>query len=77
MSIGDIVTANNIADANVIRVGQQLTIPVKTITYTVKKGDTLYSIARIHNTTVSKIVSANNISNPNFIYPGQQLTIPR
>lgn len=44
--------------------------------YVVKPGDTLNSIARSFNTTVSAIVSANNISNPNLIYAGQTLTIP-
>ena len=45
-------------------------------TYTVKPGDTLYSIARSFNTTVPAIVAANNISNPNVIYVGQVLIIP-
>ena len=46
-----------------------------TITYLVKKGDTLYWIARSYNVTVSSIVAENNIKNPNFIYPGDQLRI--
>lgn len=46
-----------------------------TVTYTVKKGDTLSSIASKYNTTVSKIAKLNNISNANLIYVGQKLTI--
>lgn len=46
------------------------------IIYTVKKGDTLLSIARTYGSTVDKIVQANNITNPNIIYPGTVLTIP-
>ena len=47
-----------------------------TIYYTVKKGDTLSSIAKRYNTSVSNIVSLNNnISNPNLIYPGQRFKI--
>ena len=45
-------------------------------TYVVQPGDTLSSIARSFNTTVSAIVSANNITNPNLIYAGQTLIIP-
>ena len=44
-------------------------------TYTVVKGDTLYSIARRFNTTVSSIASKNKIKNVNLIYPGQELII--
>ena len=45
-------------------------------TYTVRSGDTLFSIARAHGTTVQAIATANNIINPNLIYAGQQLIIP-
>lgn len=44
--------------------------------YTVKAGDTLYSIARTHNVTVAAIMQANNLTNANLIVVGQQLTIP-
>jgi len=46
-----------------------------TVTYTVQRGDTLYSIARRHGVSLWDIVSANGITNPNLIYPGQKLTI--
>ena len=45
-------------------------------TYTVQRGDTLFSIAVRFGTTVFALQQANNIANPNFIYPGQVLTIP-
>ena len=43
--------------------------------YTVKKGDTLYDIAKQHGTTYQEIAKANGISNPNLIYAGQTLNI--
>lgn len=47
-----------------------------TITYTIKKGDTLSHIAVKYGTTVNSIDSLNPfIKNPNLIYPGQILTI--
>ena len=44
--------------------------------YTVKQGDTLFSIARQFNTTVQVLTQANNLPNPNLIYVGQTLVIP-
>lgn len=46
------------------------------MTYTIKKGDTLTSIAKKHNTTVDALASANNIKNKNLIYTGNTLQIP-
>lgn len=44
--------------------------------YTVQPGDTLFSIARRYNTTVSDLVASNQIANPNLILVGQLLNIP-
>lgn len=47
----------------------------KTITYTVKKGDTLSGIAKKYGTTVNKLVKDNKIKNKNLIYVGQKIVI--
>ena len=44
-------------------------------TYTVKKGDNLYNIAKENNTTVSEIKELNNLINNN-LYIGQILKLP-
>ena len=44
------------------------------VTYTVKKGDNLYSIARKYNTTVQNIKKKNNL-NSNLLSIGQKLII--
>lgn len=46
------------------------------ITYSVRKGDTLYALAKRYGTTVGKIQQANGISGSN-IQIGQRLKIPR
>lgn len=46
------------------------------ITYTVKKGDTLYGLSRKYGTSVSSIQRANRIKGSN-IGIGQKLIIPR
>lgn len=43
--------------------------------YTVEKGDTLTSIAKKYNTTVSNLVKLNNIKNANVIYIGQKVRV--
>lgn len=44
-------------------------------TYTVKSGDTLGSIAKKNNTTISKLAKQNKITNPNLILSGQKLKL--
>jgi spore germination protein len=43
--------------------------------YTVKRGDTLYSIARRYGTTVSQITYDNQIDNPEGLVVGQALVV--
>ncbi len=46
------------------------------VTYTVKRGDTLSSIAKRFNTTVAEILKLNPREDPNLIYVGEVLTLP-
>lgn len=69
---------NNLS-TSVLSVGQTLVIPIENSdiqrTYTVQRGDTLYSIAKKYNTTVEEIKRANNLSN-NILSVGQNIIIP-
>lgn len=47
----------------------------KTVTYTVKRGDTLSAIAQRYKTTVAKLVKDNGIKNADLIYVGQKIKI--
>ena len=45
--------------------------------YTVKKGDTLWGIARRYGVPLTALIAANpQIKNPNLIYPGNRVNIP-
>ncbi|MDK2903500.1 MAG: hypothetical protein PWQ93_1419 [Clostridiales bacterium] len=45
--------------------------------YTVKKGDTMWGIARKYGVSLSALIKANpQIKNPDLIYPGQKINIP-
>lgn len=83
-SVSVISKLNNLTSNN-LSVGQQLLIPTADIpnnssssssrTYTVQKGDSLYSIARKFNTTVTDITRLNNLAGTSLSI-GQQLLIP-
>ena len=46
-------------------------------TYTVRKGDTLWGIAKRYDVTLAALIAANpQIKNPNLIYPGDTVLIP-
>lgn len=51
--------------------------PQTFLTYTVKAGDTLGSIAQRYGSSVSEIQNVNHIQDVNLIYPGQRLEIPK
>ena len=44
--------------------------------YTVRKGDTLYSIARLFGTNIQEIIDDNNLQS-DLLTIGQQLIVPR
>ncbi|MCP8616284.1 LysM peptidoglycan-binding domain-containing protein [Salirhabdus salicampi] len=81
-TVDAIKEANNM-NSNLLSVGQTLTIPSATTsaptqtttTHQVVQGDTLFSLAQKHNTTVDAIKKVNNMSS-NFLRVGQTLTIP-
>lgn len=78
-TVEKIVSLNNINNPNLIYVGQKIKIPIArysgNVMYTIKQGDTLYSISRRYNTTVANLVRINRIKNPNLIYAGNVIKI--
>ena len=80
VSVDDIVALNNIANRNLIYVGQKLLIPLEGNAvkyYVVKKGDTLSGIAkRLGLNGYKELASKNNLSWPYTITVGQTLIIP-
>ena len=50
---------------------------VETAVYLVKKGDTLWGIAKRYGVSLTALIAANpQIKNPNLIYPGDRVNIP-
>jgi membrane-bound lytic murein transglycosylase D len=83
--------ANNLANANRLRVGQTLRIPpvsgetlqtqtaaapVQSQFHVVKAGQTLSGIAQLHSVSARQIANANQLANANTLRAGQRLRIP-
>ena len=76
VTVDAIKRANNLTTNN-LQIGQVLRIPLGTsreTTYTVKSGDSLYSIAKKYNTTVNRLKELNNLSS-NLLNIGQILIV--
>ena len=79
VSVADLKIANKLT-SNVLSIGQVLKIPdivekSDTSVYYVKKGDSLYGIAKSYGVSVEDIKKLNNLSNNNLSI-GQELLIP-
>ena len=77
------IRKQNKLKTNTIRVGQRLRLTVREVqrtglrksAYRVKRGDTLYTIAQRHRTSVSAIMDENKLQTKD-LRPGQRLVIP-
>ncbi len=83
ISVDELKAANNLT-SNVLQIGQRLNIPSMSgittkpenyINYTVKSGDSLYSIASKNDLTVQELKNYNNLKS-NVLQIGQILKIP-
>ena len=79
ISVEDLKKANNLTD-NILSIGQVLKIPdivLKSDTniYYVKKGDSLYKIAKLYGVSVDDIKKLNNLTSDNLSI-GQEILIP-
>ena len=88
-SVVGLMTENDLASPDRIRIGQKLSIPhrdgsqsqaatatpASTSTYVVRSGDTLGQIAQRFGVSSAELASANGLANPHRIREGQQLIV--
>lgn len=84
VSVGTIIWANNLRDADAIKPGMELKIPPVTgVVHKIKKGDTISSIAKKYGTEEDKIISFNSLPlggdlqiDDEIIVPGGRISAP-
>lgn len=80
VSINELKNINHLT-SDTIKIGEQLTIPAtslnntRAISYTVKTGDSLWTIGQKYNLSIKQLQSANQLQS-SIIQPGQHLVIP-
>ncbi len=76
-----ILELNNIPFPDMLRVGKEIIVPVNKEKYfeyyTIKKGDTLYGIAREYNINPDLLAILNGLNSEDYIYPNQEILIPK
>ncbi|MGI8517999.1 MAG: LysM peptidoglycan-binding domain-containing protein [Acidimicrobiia bacterium] len=85
VSVSDLAAVNHISDSNLIRVGQQLTVPGPSLAHptengpagyhVVERGESLSAIAIRHGTTVDALAAANGIVDHATVYEGTRLRL--
>ena len=79
VSVSALQAINGISNPNLLFVGKKLKIPdgnLQKIPYTIRKGDSLGSIAKRFGVKQSTLIEFNQIKSPNLIRIGQKLVIP-
>ncbi len=76
-----IMELNNIPFPDMIRAGKEIIVPINKEKYfdyyTIKKGDSLYAIARAYNVNPDLLAILNGINKEDYIYPNQEILIPK
>lgn len=81
IDIEKIAAANGLDIGGELRIESELIIPEGNKDYfeiyTIKKGDTIYEIARRYNINPELLAGLNGLNNTDYIYPDQVIMIPK
>lgn len=76
-----ILELNNIPFSDMLRAGKEIIVPINKEKYfeyyTIKKGDSLYGIAREYNINPELLAILNGLNSEDYIYPNQEILIPK
>ena len=72
---------NNIPFPDYFREGKEIIVPINKDKYfeyyTIKKGDSLYKIARENNVNPELLALLNGLDPDDYIYPNQEIMLPK
>ena len=76
----EVLNINHFRSNSDLVIGKMIKVPVDTYfhlkKYTIKRGDTLYKIARRHNTTTTRVLLANNMRRGSKLKEGKTIKVP-
>ncbi|WPX96974.1 peptidoglycan DD-metalloendopeptidase family protein [Candidatus Bandiella euplotis] len=74
--VRELTRLNSLNSYDILRTGQTIKIPIG-VYHLVKEGDTLESVARIHDVNLKDLAIANHLSLRSEIAPGDYIKIPQ
>ncbi|OGP89840.1 MAG: hypothetical protein A2031_00410 [Deltaproteobacteria bacterium RBG_19FT_COMBO_43_11] len=81
-TVAILLKLNNLKLRDKIYVGRKILVPLNTTgknarrIYTVKKGDTLFSLAKKNTTTIQELLELNNMKRDDTLYLGKRIRLP-
>lgn len=80
-SVNELIKLNSIIDLDNLKEGMQIMVPNNNSNpykyYTVKKGDTLKSIASYYDVDYDLLLKLNGLENNDYVYPNQTIILPK
>lgn len=81
ISVPELEKINGLKNNYVLVPGEYLVIPnvpqAKGFSvYTVKKGDSIYEIAKAYNVEYEQLLKLNGLNKDDYIYPGEEVMVP-
>lgn len=83
ISVNNLSSLNGIMVGSLLNPGDYIVVPKIQIEnpyfreYVVKKGDSIYEIARANNISPSQLLRLNGLNDTDIIYPNQTIMLPR
>ena len=70
------MAANNAIVNSILNIGNKVAVPLGPV-YFAQSGDTLYTISKMFNVTLSRLLSYNSLNESSVLYIGQRIRIPQ
>lgn len=75
-----LATLNGLDVTTILKPNTSIVIPTSQMLfekYIIKKGDTIYSVARVYQVDPTELAKLNGLEEDEYIYPGEEIFVPR